>query len=611
VATHIGDQVLIHRKVLIALLGSAAIVAAACGSTSTPGPSTTTGKPLILEGTTGVTYTDDFNPYDNNSLAKGANMRSLIWEPLYEMDALDPGQNHPWLATSYSFANGGKDLTVTVRSGVKFSDGSSMGPADVAATFKLMENSKADLPGVPAQSADPTVSGSSVTLHFATSQYTNLFIILGSTFILPASMANSINSNPTATITHSQAIGTGPFVPTSFSTSVVKFTPNSHYWGGTPPESEVDVPNVSSNTNPVSLLTTGQLDWAGNDIPNVYPDYVNLDPQHNHAWFASGNTVVLWFNQNPGNGGATGIGDPAVRRAVSYGLDRNAMALLGESGYEQPASSSSALILPNQKAYLPTDGSLTNDLSTSGNVPDAKTAAADKLPTGDDVYDILTADGYTPPTGSSYSNGTYTSGGNCTSNLPATCWEKGGQDISFTVYDPVSFTDYWEDATLASQELQALGMDVTTKPAQGYSDWNTTLTSNPSGWQTALHWGNGGNIPFVQLDDWLDTSVGSTTADYIGFKNDPNAQAAITAAQAYAGTDPSNTSALYTAAQAMEKIVSTDAPVVPVLYGADWNVYSSAKYTGWPDASNPYMDPSPDDPELPYILMQLKPVPGA
>ncbi len=89
--------------------------------------------------------------------------------------------------------------------------------------------------------------------------------------------------------------------------------------------------------------------------------------------------MLLWFNLNPGNGGATGIGDVAVRKAVSYGVDRNVLALLGESGYEQPASSSSALILPDQKAYLPTDGSLAGDLSTTGSVPDAATAKADNV----------------------------------------------------------------------------------------------------------------------------------------------------------------------------------------------------------------------------------------
>ena len=147
-------------------------------------------------------------------------------------------------------------------------------------------------------------------------------------------------------------------------------------------------------------------------------------------------------------------------------------------------------------------------------------------------------------------------------------------------------------------------MNVTTKPAQGYSDWNSTLTSNPSGWQTAIHWGQGGNIPYIQYQDWLDASSSTTAAHYEGYSN-PTAGSALTT---YASTDPSNTSSLYSAAQQLEKIMSTEVPEAPLLYGADWNVYSSAKYTGWPNQSHPYMNPSPSDPQMPYILMQLRPV---
>ena len=165
------------------------------------------------------------------------------------------------------------------------------------------------------------------------------------------------------------------------------------------------MPSVATNAAASDALVSDQLDWAGNDIPNIYASFVNLNPQTNHAWFASGSTVTLRFNLNPGNGGATGIGDVAVRKAVSYGIDRNALALLGESGYELPATSSGGLILPAQKAFLPSDGSLTNDLSTTGNVPDAATAKTDKLPAGDDVYDILTSGGWRRPRSSSYNSG--------------------------------------------------------------------------------------------------------------------------------------------------------------------------------------------------------------
>jgi peptide/nickel transport system substrate-binding protein len=594
-----------NRRALSGLVGIAALLlAVGCNSTSTS--STSGGKPLIAEPTTGVTFSEDFNPYDSNSVAASMGTRTMVNEPLIEFDQLDAtaAGTHPWLATSYAFQNGGKDLQVTIRQNVKFNDGSSFGPADVVATFKAMENPKADTTGVPPQASDPTVNGNTVTLHFKTAQYTSLFPILGNTYILKASVANQIAQNPTMTI--KVPVGTGPFMLASYSSSLIKWKPNPNYWGGTPPESEIDTPSIATNAAASDALISGQLDWAGNDIPNVYANYVNLNPLTNHAWFAAGSTVTLWFNLNPGNGGATGINDVAVRKAVSYGVDRNALGLLGESGYEQPASSSSALILPNQNAFLPTDGSLKGDLSTSGSVPDAAAAKAANLPAWMDVYDILKTGGWTPPATSRYdsSTGTFKSGGNCDGTNTANCWTKGGQIIKFSVYDPVPFSDYWENAALMSQELQPLGMDVTTKPAQGYSDWNTNITSNPANWQTAIHWGSGGSIPYTQYQNWLDSSDSNSTAHFIGYSN-PAAQAALAK---YAATDPGDTASLYPVVQQLEKIMSTDVPEAPLLYGADWNVYSSAKYTGWPNQSHPYMNPSPSDPQMPYILMQLRPV---
>ena len=586
------------------LLG-AAMLLAACQQSSNSN-SVSGGRPLIAEPTTGVTFSQDFNPYDPNSVASSMGTRSMVNEPLVEFDQLDPtaAGTHPWLATAFSFENGGKDLKITIRQGVKFNDGSGFGPSDVAATFKAMENPKADTPGVPPQASDPTVSGNDVTLHFQTPQYTGLWAILGTTYILKASVANQVATNPTMTIAN--PVGTGPFMLSSYSSSLIKWKPTPNYWGGTPPESEIDTPAIATNAAASDALVSGQLDWAGNDIPNVYANFVNLNPLTNHAWFASGNTVVLWFNLNPGNGGATGIDEAAVRKAVSYGVDRNALALLGESGYELPAKSSSALILPNQKAFLPSDGSLNADLSTAGNVPDGATAKAQNLPSGDDVYDILKNAGWNPPASSHYdaSTSTFKSGGNCDGSNTANCWTKGGKIIAFSIYDPVPFSDYWENAALMSQELQPLGLDVTTKPAQGYSDWNTNLTSNPNAWQTAIHWGNGGSIPYIQLQDWLQGSSPTSAAAHIGFKS-TDAESALTA---YASTDPSDTATLYPIVQKLEAIMSTQIPEAPLLYGADWNVYSSAKYTGWPNQSHPYMNPSPSDPQMPYILMQLKPV---
>src|SRR5256884_6818314 len=111
------------------LLAVAAMLLAACQQSTNN--TVTGGKPLIAEPTTGVTFSNDFNPYDPNSVASSMGTRSLVNEPLVEFDQLDPTSagTHPWLASGFTFQNGGKDLRVTVRTGVKFNDGSSFGPA--------------------------------------------------------------------------------------------------------------------------------------------------------------------------------------------------------------------------------------------------------------------------------------------------------------------------------------------------------------------------------------------------------------------------------------------------------------------------------------------------
>jgi hypothetical protein len=291
----------------------------------------------------------------------------------------------------------------------------------------------------------------------------------------------------------------------SASSSLIRWKPNPNYWGGTPPESEIDTPSIATNAAASDALVSGQLDWAGNDIPNVYANYVNLNPLTNHAWFAAGSTVPLWFNLNPGNGGATGINEAAVRKAVSYGVDRNALAQLGESGYEQPASSSSALILPNQNAFLPSDGTMKNDLSISGSVPDAATAKADNLPAGADVYDILTAGGWAPPASSHYDSGagTFKSGGNCDGSNRQLL-DQGRPDHQVLVYDPVPFSDIENAASCPG--APGVGHDAP-PPVQGYSDWNAKYLE-PFAGQTAIHWGSGGSIltPVPELADNTDAN---------------------------------------------------------------------------------------------------------
>ncbi len=543
-------------------------VAACSSSGSKNASSSPKSVTLTEEATTGVTFTQNFNPFDVNSLATEMNMRSLVYEPLFEFNALQPGVIHPWLGKSYAWSNGGKTLTITLRSGVKWNDGKPFTASDVAFTFNLIKNNPAaNTAGVPTLTSASAPNASTAVLNFAAPQYANLFAIAGDTFIVPAHVWQSISTPATATI--AKPVGTGPYVLKSFTTQLVTFSANPHYWGGTPPISQVNIPYYSGNTAATTALAAGQLDWAGNEIPNLQQLYVSKDPSHNHYWFPGGNTVTLWFNVAKSGP----LADPKVRQAISAGINRQELSTKGEYGYEAPATSSSGLILPTQQQYLMP--SLANDISSTAN--------AGK------VSSILNGDGYKKDAKG--------------------FWAKNGQEISFAIEDPTAFTDYYADAQLLSSQLKAVGINATVNGVATPA-WFTDVQNG--NFQTAVHWGGGVGgtsdpYPFGQYQYWMDSTlsapVGKSAASNYGRYSNSQAQSAFTQ---YENTNDSG--AQMQAIHTLEGIESSQMPAIPLVYGADWNEYSTARFTNWPTQSNPYMDPAPDDPELPYILMHLKPV---
>jgi peptide/nickel transport system substrate-binding protein len=543
-------------------LGIAACSSGHSSSTSSAPKSVT----LTEESITGFTFTKNFNPFDTNSLSTQANLRSLTYEPLFEFDALQPGVYHPMLGKSFTWSNGGKTLTVDLRTGVKFSDGQPMTSADVAYTFDTMNsNAAANYSGVPALASVTTPDSSTVVLNFKASQYANIFAIAGDTFIVPKHIFSSISNIATATVAN--PVGTGPYLLKSFTTQLVTFTANPHYWGGTPPISTIQIPYYSGNTAATTALAAGQLDWAGNEIPSLQQLYVSKDSATNHYWFPGGNTVTLWVNVSKGGP----LADPKVRQAISAGISRQQLSTKGEYGYEAPATSSSGLALPAQQQYLLP--SLANDISPNAN--------ASK------VASLLSSDGYTKD-----SKG---------------MWAKNGQEISFAIEDPTAFTDYYADAQLVAGQLKAVGINATVDGVAAPSWFTDAADGN---FQTMVHWGGGVGgasdpYPFGQYQYWMDSSlsapVGQSATSNYGRYNNPQAQAAFSQ---YESTN--SASAQTSALQKLEMIESTEMPTIPLVYGADWNEYSTARITGWPTQSNPYMDPSPDDPEIGYILMHLK-----
>jgi peptide/nickel transport system substrate-binding protein len=483
--------------------------------------------------------TQDFNPFVSTAAPQGMGATGLIYEPLYQFDLANPTIKYPWLATTFSWGPQGKSITFTIRSGVKWSNGTPMTPADVAFTYNyIKQNPAINLAGLNIGAV--TTSGDTVTVSFPTPQYTNLENIAG-VAILPESIWGSIK-NP-STFTDSDPIGTGPYTLGSFTSSGFTMVKNPNYWQ----PSKVQVPRVyfpvySSNTGALSALFDGQIDWTGNYIPNLQRDFVDTNPADHHYWEAAGTSNALWPNLNvwPTN-------QYPVRKAIDLAINRTVIGTDGESGLESPLTNASGLTLPTFQAWAgPIAG---QSVSATG---DPAQAAS-----------ILTAAGY--------------------KKNSAGFFELGGRTVALNLVDPSSYTDYAQDDALIAQQLRAAGIDATFV-GEGVTKWSADVADG--NFQLTLHWGSDGVTPYNLYDNWLDDTLVRSTGATGDFERlqDPTIESDLVALSSAAP----NTTAQAAALAPIAEYVAQNLPVIPTTTAADWFEYNSQNYVGWPTQVTPY-----------------------
>jgi peptide/nickel transport system substrate-binding protein len=527
------------RLLTVGAAGLLAAGLAACGSSpSSPSKSTSASSTLVMESSPETSITQDFNPYAPTAAPYGMGATGLIYEPLIQFDLAAPPKYYPWLATGYSWSNGGKTITFTIRTGVKWNNGTPFTPADVAFTYNLMKNN-ASINSGGLTMTSVTTSGNTVTLNFPTAQYTNLEEIAG-VGIVPESIWSKV-SNP-ATYADANPVGTGPYMLSSFTPQGFTLKKNPNYWQ----PSKVKILNVyfpvyTSNTGALNALFGGQIDWTGNFIPGLQKDFVDKAPAYHHYWEAPGGTNSLFPNMNtwPTN-------QLAVRQAISDAVNRQLVATEGEAGLENPVLNKTGLTLPTFSAWSGPVASETN--SATANVKAAKA--------------VLTAAGYTLNS-SGY-------------------FEKGGQVVALTITDPSAYTDYAEDDSIIAGELRAAGIDATFS-GQAVTTWDADVADGD--FQLTMHWSNGGLTPFNMYNGWLNSTLatGSTATGDFERINDPalNADLAKLAGDA---TVTEQTADLVP----LENYVSANLPVIPMTTASEWFEYNSQHFVGWPTQADPY-----------------------
>jgi peptide/nickel transport system substrate-binding protein len=517
---------------------------AACGSSGSSSSSSSSGaattgssRTLVMESSPETTLTQNFNPYSLTAPIYGMGADGLVYEPLIQFDLAAPPKYYGWLATSYTWGDGGKSITFAIRQGVKWNDGTAFTPADVVYTFNLMKSdAKVNIAGLTIAGA--TASGNNVTVTFPTSQYTNLENIAG-LGILPEHIWSK--AGEASAFTDPNPVGTGPYVLGNFTSQGFTMVPNKYYWAPVPVK-KVYFPAYTTNTAATNALFSGQIDWTGNFIQGLKQNFVDKDPAHHIGWENAGATNVLIPNMTswPTN-------QLAVRQAISAAIDRTAIGQQGEDGQEFAVKSTSALTSPLFDAWSGTGSSASSS------------AAADPTAAGQ----ILSKAGYKKDGAGFYA--------------------LGGKEVALKIEDPAAYTDYAQDDQIIASELKAAGINATFYGTSTPAIWNTDLANGS--FQLSMHWGNGGITPYNMYDNWLDHTLvnGANTAGDYGRLNDPQVQAMLAK---IAGDQ--TTTAQAADFQPLLQYVATNLPVIETVNSAQWFEASSAHFTGWPSPSNAY-----------------------
>jgi peptide/nickel transport system substrate-binding protein len=514
---------------------------------------------LVMESTTTSTLTDDFNPFDPQSPTYLIGSIDLIYEPLLQFDIANPTKIYDFLATGYKWGAGGKSISFTIRSGVKWSDGQPFSAADVAFTFNLLKaNAAANSNGLPITNV--TTAGDTVTISFSSAEYTNLQYI-ATQFIVPEHIWSSITTPATATVTN--PVGTGPYVVDNFAAQGFSLKANPNYWGGpwnvgggAPAVKEVEFPAIASNSDVLAALQNNSLDYAGNFVSGL--NAFTAQPGHS-VWFAPVNTNTFYPNLSrwPTN-------QLAVRQAVSLAIDRTAISKQGESGLEPAATNASGLVLPGFSSLL-SPSVKTDKLSATPNVKAAES--------------VLTKAGYKVKNG---------------------CFSLNGKPVKFAIIDPSTYTDYAEDDKLAAQELQKVHI-CATFDGLSVPAWSTDIATG--NFQMMQHWSQTSISPYVLYDNWLDSKLitNNRNGNFEGLKN-PTVDGYLHKL----GTAVSIADQLKFLAP-IEQYVATQVPVIPTVYGASFMEANTGSFTGFPSAANPYESGSPNSPTGEVVVLHLQP----
>ncbi|WAL74668.1 ABC transporter substrate-binding protein [Kitasatospora sp. YST-16] len=326
---------LVSCGTLLAALLVSGCTGGSTGSTSATG-STASKDDLVLG------LEADIPGWDPGKILPG----SVGWAPQAVYDTVfncdELGNISPNIAQSYEFTDNNTKLTLHIRSGMKFSDGTPVDGPAVKSALEYQVNApggKSTLPGVTVSSPD----ASTVVMTTPTPKpYLTTYMCMGSGAVASPKYLASGNLDQAP-------VGSGPYVyDQAHSTpgSVYVFTKNHDNWdAGRYPYEKVTLKVLTDRTARLNALKTGQIAGAITDastLGQLKSSGLNTLEQH-------GQWAGLLIEDRAGKI-VPALGDVRVRQAINMVFDKAAIA---QKLYQGQAEPTAQIFRKNSAAWIP------------------------------------------------------------------------------------------------------------------------------------------------------------------------------------------------------------------------------------------------------------------
>ncbi|GII62717.1 peptide ABC transporter substrate-binding protein [Sphaerisporangium krabiense] len=352
------------KAALLPVLLAGALSLAACsggGTSTTPAQSAggTASKTLVMDASFTLKTADPGRNYEPTGLIIG----KALYDTLLTFEGSDVTKPVPSLAESYEQSSDGKTLTLKLRQGATFSDGSPVTADDVVFSLNRVRDLKGNpsflLDGVKVAKTDDTT----VTLTSETPKPALPFILPNPA--LGILNSKTVKANGGAEDTSDKAeqylngasAGSGPYTLESFNAqSQVVLKANPKYWGQKKPTyGKVVLRNVESATQKLNVQRGDSqvaLDLSGDQIKTVSGSQQTTKT-------ASANMVFLLANQDTAVSRTSS--NPKIVEAVRKGIDyQGLLELAGEGSVQAPGVIPTMLL-----GALPPDQAVKRDVEAA------------------------------------------------------------------------------------------------------------------------------------------------------------------------------------------------------------------------------------------------------